>query len=157
RATFHLPGGDDGQASMRRHHSGSWATQGGSSAGDAAATRTYECAIRRLDDYAAGMGRLDFVKCDVEGAELAVIQGGAKTLERLFPMLFLETNPAWTKSFGYSPGDLVSAVRGLGYDTILIAEERLVPFAGAEIMGSVNLLCANSKIHAERLRFLDGL
>lgn len=147
--TIHLPGDDDGQASMRRHNSGSWAA--------AAAVRACDCRVKTLDGYAAGIPRIDFIKCDVEGAELLVVKGGAKTLERLSPILFLEANPAWTKSFGYTPGDLVSRLRELGYDHFLLAGDDLRPLGGTEITGPANLLCAKTKLHSQRLRALDGI
>jgi len=146
-AVLHLPGEDDGQASMRRHEVGSWA--GG------VAVKSSECRVKTLDGYAAGFQRLDFIKCDVEGAELLVIKGAAKTLNRLSPILFLEANPAWTKSFGYTPGDLVRELRKFGYDKIFVAGEKAVPFSETEITGSVNLLCAKAELHAQRLRALE--
>jgi hypothetical protein len=50
----------------------------------------------RFDQWAqeAGLARLDLVKMDVEGAELAALMGMRGTLVRLQPrMLFLEVNP----------------------------------------------------------------
>jgi FkbM family methyltransferase len=48
-----------------------------------------QCKVRTLDDYNAGNGaRVDFVKCDVEGAELLVFQGGIETIKRDKPIVF---------------------------------------------------------------------
>lgn len=146
---FHVPGNDDGQAAMRMHDSGSWAT--------GVAVRTCDCSVEKLDGYAAEIRRLDFIKCDVEGAELAVIRGGVKTLGHLSPILFLEANPAWTRSFGYAPGDLVSCLREMGYDKFFVAGEKLHPYAGAEFSGSANLLCAKSALHSQRLSNLEAV
>jgi len=43
-----------------------------------------------LDDYAASHPAPDFVKCDVEGAELQVFQGAAKLLATKRPILLVE-------------------------------------------------------------------
>lgn len=52
-----------------------------------------------LDDFAAGRGlaRVDFVKIDVEGAELLVLAGAERVLARDRPMVVLEFN-----SFGFT-------------------------------------------------------
>ena len=146
--TFHLPGDDDGQASMRRHDSDSWA---------GAAVTSCECRVTTMDAYAREMLRLDFVKCDVEGAELPVVKGGAGTLERLSPMVFLESNGAWTKDFGYTREDLVSKMREVGYDAFFVADEKLTPLEDAGFSGPANLLCAKTKLHAGRLSALDSI
>jgi len=46
---------------------------------------------RRLDDYAAGMGKTpNLIKIDVEGAELAVLEGARHTLAAARPILLVE-------------------------------------------------------------------
>jgi len=46
---------------------------------------------RRLDDYVAGLGRAPgFIKIDVEGAELAVLEGARRTLAAVRPILLVE-------------------------------------------------------------------
>lgn len=148
-AELHLPGDDDGQASMRMHNSGSWIGP--------ATVHSHRCPVTTLDAYAAEMQRLDFVKCDVEGAELLVVRGAEHTLRRLSPVLFLEVNPDWTEAFGYTPHNLVSRLREAGYDTFFLAADDLAALEDTEFSGSANLLCAKSRIHADRLRGLDGV
>jgi FkbM family methyltransferase len=147
--TLHLPDADDGQASMRTHTGGSWRNP--------AAVNRHDCRVTTLDNYAAKIPRLDFVKCDVEGAELLVIKGARGTLDRLSPILFLETNPDWTKAFGYTPDDLVNLLRAHGYDTFFHACDKLAPLANEGFLGSSNLLCAKSTTHAMRLRQLEKI
>jgi FkbM family methyltransferase len=50
----------------------------------------------RLDDLAVsiGLNRLDFIKLDAEGAEMAVLSGAQDTLMRYRPRLITEFNPA---------------------------------------------------------------
>lgn len=45
----------------------------------------------RLDDYVAGLGRVpSFIKIDVEGAELSVLEGASNTLFSIRPVLLVE-------------------------------------------------------------------
>jgi FkbM family methyltransferase len=66
--------------------------------------RLVRCQQRRMDDL-VGDGVLpqpDFIKCDVEGAELLVFQGGEKTLERAeAPLILFEVNKFASRGFGY--------------------------------------------------------
>lgn len=41
----------------------------------------------------AGLTRLDFVKIDVEGAELQVLEGGQQAIGSFRPTLLIETRP----------------------------------------------------------------
>ncbi len=137
-----VPGGDLGQSSMRSHNVGSWAT--------AATTETFLVPARRLDDYASelGLSRLDFLKCDAEGAELLVLRGASNLLKKLKPLLFLEFADFWVRDFGYSSDDLVDFLEDAGYTDFMVERKR-VPLARlrAELAqvakeDSVNLVCA---------------
>jgi FkbM family methyltransferase len=55
-----------------------------------------------LDDIADAFARLDFLKSDVEGAELFVLRGAEQLLMRRRPMLLLETGDS-CRNFGYEP------------------------------------------------------
>lgn len=57
----------------------------------------------------------DFIKCDVEGAELLVFRGGLETLRRNQPIVFSELLRKWSKPFGYHPNDMLGLFRELGY------------------------------------------
>jgi FkbM family methyltransferase len=54
-----------------------------------------EVLVRSLDDLAheVGLTRLDLIKLDVEGTEVAVLRGGRATLARFRPALIVECNP----------------------------------------------------------------
>jgi FkbM family methyltransferase len=52
------------------------------------AHRTIQVERRRIDDFP--FERIDFIKCDVEGHELAVFRGGEATLRRLRPLVLVE-------------------------------------------------------------------
>jgi FkbM family methyltransferase len=68
----------------------------GSHVGDAPAVRAV-----RLDTWAGehGLDRIDLVKLDLEGAEIAAIEGGARTLTDLRPIVVVECNPVALRRF----------------------------------------------------------
>lgn len=55
-----------------------------------------------LDGFCAraGLTRIDFVKIDVEGAELHVLRGGEATIERLRPVVMVEVEDRHLERFG---------------------------------------------------------
>lgn len=69
-----------------------------------------------LDSWSANTGaRPDFIKCDVEGAELLVFRGARATLEQHQPRVFTELLRKWSAPFGYHPNDVLAFFAELGY------------------------------------------
>ncbi len=69
-----------------------------------------------LDDWAANTGsKPDYIKIDVEGAELWVLEGGAKTIATHKPRVFAELLRKWSAPFGYHPNDVLRFFAQLGY------------------------------------------
>jgi FkbM family methyltransferase len=63
----------------------------------------------------AGLKRLDFIKVDVEGAELHVLQGGKDVIESFRPAMLLEIEGRHTERYDYTPDDVVSWLTERGY------------------------------------------
>ena len=59
----------------------------------------------------------DFIKIDVEGDEVAVLQGAAETIKKFKPTMCIESNPSTLVRKGLSANDLVAAIHLLGYTT----------------------------------------
>lgn len=78
--------------------------------------RTITVRQQRIDDL-VGKGILplpDFIKCDVEGAELKVFRGGWKTLDRVdAPVILFEAGPDSAAGFGLSMTDAANFLRSL--------------------------------------------
>jgi FkbM family methyltransferase len=75
------------------------------------------CSVKKLDDVSEQLRtRIDCIKCDVEGAEKLVIQGGIKTIKKHAPILFLELLRKWSAKFGYHPNDVIELLQERGYN-----------------------------------------
>jgi FkbM family methyltransferase len=75
-----------------------------------------EVATRRLDDLIRADERIDFMKVDVEGAELQVFLGASKTLARCRPVIVFEHGLGGADCYGTTPmavHSLLSAQCGL--------------------------------------------
>lgn len=57
--------------------------------------------LGRLDDLLAGHGSPNFVKIDVEGAELGVLRGADRAIGDARPVVFFESGPGGGRRFGY--------------------------------------------------------
>jgi FkbM family methyltransferase len=78
--------------------------------------RLVTCQQRRMDDLVGDrlLPQPDFIKCDVEGAELLVFKGGHKTLERAdAPIILFEINRDASGGFGYGVSGAKDFLAGL--------------------------------------------
>ncbi len=85
--------------------------------------------IRKLDDYCQEQGlRPDFIKCDVEGAELLVFKGAETLLSTVKPLVMAELLRKWSKCFNYHPNDVIELFQKKAYSCYVIADGALKPF-----------------------------
>ncbi len=79
----------------------------------------FEAEMRRGSELFAGLDRLDFIKCDVEGYEGVVIPEMAPVIERHLPIVLLETGGAQRRR-------MIELFRGWGYGGYVLDKGRLV-------------------------------
>jgi FkbM family methyltransferase len=75
-------------------------------------------AVVSLDGLMAAekLPRVDFIRCDVEGAEIRLIEGGRKTIERDLPSFLIEIHPfSLQRNFASSAEQVRDYFTGLGY------------------------------------------
>ena len=82
----------------------------------------------RLDD--AGIADVGFIKIDVEGFEMQVLQGAVETLRRDRPTLLVEIEEKHTKR---SLAEMVAEVCAYGYDCLALKRGVLTPFAQLDL------------------------
>jgi FkbM family methyltransferase len=94
---------------------------------------TVKCA--RLDDMIPADVKVDFVKIDVEGGELGVLQGGVATLRRSKPVVVFEHGLGGADYYGTEPEqvfDLLHGQAGLNVSLMLRFLKGSPPFTRAE-------------------------
>jgi len=81
-----------------------------------------------LDDYCRqhGIDRVDFIRMDIEGAELKALMGGLEILDRDRPHVLLEIHPDMLKArFGASGDAVLDLFRDRGYRMFALDGDRL--------------------------------
>ena len=107
--------------------------------------------ITKLDDWVAahGVKRVDFIKIDVEGAELQVVRGAKTLLSTNRPTLLMEINNRKLRSdkLGYTIDDLLSELRQVGYRRFQVLRlQGLVSFeAEADLLEADRDMIAHSQ------------
>jgi FkbM family methyltransferase len=76
--------------------------------------------LRTLDEVLPADQRVDVMKVDVEGAELAVLQGGEATIEREKPAIIFEANAETCEAAGYTVEALLAWLSDRGYELAVI-------------------------------------
>ena len=61
------------------------------------------------------LNRVNLIKIDVEGAEVALLKGAEQTIRRFRPILMIEVNPATLQRSGSTARDVIEAIGRHGY------------------------------------------
>jgi FkbM family methyltransferase len=76
----------------------------------------FRCKVLTLDEYIEKEKvKIDYIKCDVEGAELFVFKGGINTLKKYKPIVFSEMLRKWSAKFNYHPNQIIDLFKQLDY------------------------------------------
>ena len=86
-----------------------------------------KCRVERLDDFfkKAKIKQVDFIKCDVEGAEKFVIEGGLEVIKKNKPIIFIELLRKWSAKFNYHPNIIINMLKKVGYGCYIINKTKL--------------------------------
>ncbi len=86
-----------------------------------------DCTTDTLDLYVTknNIERIDFIKCDVEGSELFVFQGGIETIKKFSPVIFTEMLRKWSAKFNYHPNDIINLLKSMGYKCFYSSNAKL--------------------------------
>ena len=95
-----------------------WKTTGvGSNAPSSRGQMEVPVDVQTLDGLCAdaGITRLDFVKIDVEGAEMHILEGGQRTIESLQPAMLIEIEARHSERYQIAPEDISGWLLDRGY------------------------------------------
>ncbi|MGE3556367.1 MAG: FkbM family methyltransferase [Candidatus Obscuribacterales bacterium] len=81
-----------------------------------------KCLVSTVDVFSKehALDRLDLIKCDVEGSELAVVVGGLHTISSFLPVIMLELYEEWCAKFEYAATDVEGRLGKLGYQCYMV-------------------------------------
>ena len=106
--------------------------------------RTIRVSVRRLDDVLEklGVSKVDFLKLDVEGAELSVLYGAMKLLHRESrPAILAEVQDTRTQPWGYAAREIIQFLIRMDYRWFAIAAKgALLPISCDQETYDANLV-----------------
>jgi len=115
------------------------------------------CHVERLDDFVYANGlKVDFIKCDVEGAELFAFQGAVETLKRDNPIVFTEMLRKWSAKFNYHPNEIIALLDAIGYRCFTARDGALVEFLSMdEATLETNFFFLHKERHERQIGLLE--
>jgi FkbM family methyltransferase len=134
---------------------------------NASQVQSFECSLLTLDTFTFRTAARvpDFIKVDVEGAELFVLRGASAFFASGHrPAMLIELFAPWEKAFGYRPWEVLSLLADLGYECLFVCPCGLVehtptrerPFP-TEYINGYNVLAVMPSAHADRIMRLSPL
>lgn len=100
--------------------------------------------ITTLDETVASLclSRVDLIKIDIEGGELACLQGAENVLRRFRPMLVVEVQAFSARQAGWDVSELFQYLHGLGYEFFTIGPRGRLTELELEILADFqNVFC----------------
>lgn len=92
--------------------------------------------VKRIDDVLEGMNwpRVDFIKLDVEGAELSFLQGARRMLRGdMRPAFLVEVQDVRTAPWGYAAREIVKCLSDAGYSWFALSDDGVPESISSEL------------------------
>ena len=126
---------------MYLRHQGSWSGLRKGADDVEVAARVIEVAITSLDEYFADppLKRLDIMKVDVEGGELHVLKGAARTIQSMRPIVLCEVESRRTGQWGYDASAIINELEAMDYRWCTVARDGRLNGPAAHTDGWQNL------------------
>lgn len=91
--------------------------------------------------------RIDLIKIDIEGAELACLRGATRSLVRFKPRIIVEIQDFTAKRAGYEAADILGFLAGFGYEFSRIGKKgALDPIDVGDLGDFQNVLCTPREV-----------
>ena len=115
------------------------------------------CIFKTLDEFCDQENIFpDFLKLDIEGAELLALRGGSNIIENYKPMLFMEMLRKWAAKFNYHPNDIIKFLAKLGYGCYISKDNFLQKICEVtDDTSETNFVFLNYEKHAKTIDELN--
>lgn len=107
----------------------------------------FSCEMQTLDNYfmQKGLSRCDFIKCDIEGAELLFLKGARNVLKQHQPTILLEINPWVLQRSGTDGVEVLEEIRQHGkyafFRSVGNRSQSIQPSDCKKLQSYINVLC----------------
>lgn len=101
--------------------------------------QSYKLKSITIDSYILqkGINRIDYIKIDIEGAELLALRGAYHSIEKFRPIIQCELTDAFTVSrFGYRIIDVFEFMESLGYNFLYLPSTNYLSEYGTIVLGN---------------------
>jgi FkbM family methyltransferase len=121
------------------------------------AGETVRVPVNRLDDVLSQLARVDFVKIDVEGAELDTFKGATELLSRApRPVILAEVYDIRTRPWGYDAREIVRFLADLNYQWFALNDDGTLAAISSDLQTyDANLVALPAERVAETQRMLS--
>jgi len=112
------------------------------------------CYVKKLNTFIKEKKyKVDFIKCDVEGAELLVYKGGMEVIKNQMPVIFSEMLRKWAAKFNYHPNQIIELLAGEGYGCFVLKNKKLKAFGFVdETTQDTNYFFLHKEKHNEKIK-----
>lgn len=117
------------KASGHIGHSFSHISKNKDEANEAKNIKVEKVQARTMDGIIAdiGISKVDFIRCDTEGSEMAILEGGRNTIARDLPSFLIEIHPvALREDFNIDPQNVLDFFFDLGYRMFVLKDGSIV-------------------------------
>ena len=118
--------------------------------------KTERVKVITVDEWfkSSGLAKVDLIKLDVEGSELAAVKGMTMTLQNFKPPVIIEINPDTLLLFGHKPADIFNYFGQLNFSGFLLFKKgELKRMGNYQPVDTNNVLF----IHDEKIKLYNDL
>jgi len=85
--------------------------------------------LNTLDNFVSehAIDACDFIKCDIEGAEMLFLQGARNTIQKFLPAIIMEINGEYLQRNNHGWSGIQETLGGMGYKFYLFKNRKLAP------------------------------
>lgn len=115
----------------------------------------FNCKLSRLDTYVEEneIEKIDVIKCDTEGSELLVFEGGIESIKKFKPVVYTEILRKWSKEFDYNCNDIIKLFTEIGYSCFVVDKDKITRITQiTEETMETNFLFLHNEKHREFIK-----